>query len=66
MTNNLKRRLKEHRSGSSRYTNQFLPIYLKSCIIVGSRNHAESLEKYFKSGSGIAFMKKRILRSADE
>lgn len=61
MTNNLDRRLEEHQAGESKYTCSYLPVHLESYIAVNTKNHAEKLEKYFKTGSGIAFMKKRIL-----
>ncbi len=61
MTRNLQRRLREHSEGRSTYTASYCPIYLCSFITVQKYNHAKELEAYFKTGSGIAFMRKRIL-----
>lgn len=60
-TNNLERRLKEHESGKSKYTKAYLPVYLEAYISVAAERKARELEKYFKTGSGIAILKKRIL-----
>lgn len=60
-TNNLERRLQEHVNGFSKYTKSYLPIYLESFIAVRTETKGRELEKYFKTGSGIAILKKRIL-----
>lgn len=61
LTNNLVRRLEEHRLGQSTYTKPYLPIELVSYFAVVDYKNARNLEKYFKTGSGIAFMRKRII-----
>lgn len=63
-TNNLKRRIAEHKNGLSLSTKAFLPIYLVAYIAVRTKKQARNLEKYLKAGSGKAILKKRIL--ADE
>jgi putative endonuclease len=40
----------------------YLPVVLKTYIAVPDKVHARQLEVYFKSGSGKAFAKKRLLR----
>jgi len=61
LTNDLERRLSEHLSSQSSYTKAYLPIELVSYIATFDYNNAKELEKYFKTGSGIAFMRKRII-----
>ena len=51
-TNNLERRLNEHNSGKSRYTNQHKPYRLISYVALLYKSDAERFEKYLKSGYG--------------
>ncbi|MFA6272349.1 MAG: GIY-YIG nuclease family protein [Patescibacteria group bacterium] len=60
-TNNIKRRIKEHQQGKSLGIKGRLPVKLSFYIAIGSEKVARSLEKYLKSGSGKAIIKKRIL-----
>jgi putative endonuclease len=60
-TNDLEVRLREHNSGRNPFTAKFLPWDLEAYVACRSRKTAISLEKYFKSGSGAAFWKKRLL-----
>jgi putative endonuclease len=60
-TNNLKRRLTEHINGLATYTKPYRPLYLDSYIAVKTVKKCRELEKYFKTGSGRAILKKRIL-----
>ncbi len=60
-TNDLKRRVASHQSGQVQSTKGYLPCALKSYVAVETERHARELEKYFKSGSGRAFAKKRFL-----
>ncbi|MCX5642660.1 MAG: GIY-YIG nuclease family protein [Candidatus Omnitrophica bacterium] len=53
-TNNLKRRLEEHKKDKSGFK-------LLAYIAVENESKARELEKYFKTGSGRAILKKRIL-----
>lgn len=63
-TNNLKRRMEEHKSGKCFSTKNFENISLMAYIAVRTETIARNLERYFKHGSGKAILKKRIL--ADE
>ena len=60
-TNNLKRRLTEHQTGKSISSKPYLPIILSAYIAVATESQARGLEKYLKTGSGKAILKKRIL-----
>jgi putative endonuclease len=62
-TANLERRLAEHSAGLANYTRSYVPLVLDSYIAVETETKAKSLEKYFKTGSGIAVLRKRILNS---
>ena len=63
-TNNLRRRILEHKSGKSKSTKLYISVYLAAFVSVPTEKQARKLEKYFKVGSGKAILKKRIL--ADE
>ena len=60
-TNALRRRVASHERGHVASTKAFLPVVLRSYIAVQSQGGARNLERYFKSGSGKAFAKKRLL-----
>ena len=62
-TGNLKLRLAQHNSGESKATKPYIPLQLISYVAVNSEPKARRLEKYFKSGSGNAILKKRILQT---
>jgi putative endonuclease len=59
-TNDLKRRFRSHELGQVTSTRPFLPVTLKCYIGVETEPNARQLERYFKSGSGKAFAKKRF------
>jgi len=59
--NNLERRIEEHNRGRSRSTAPYKPYCLEAYRAVKSEQRARSPEKYFKTGSGKAILKKRIL-----
>ena len=61
-TDNLRRRINSHRGGHVASTRKYLPAILQSYVAVLDETTARSLERYFKSGSGKAFAKKRFLR----
>ncbi len=63
-TNDLRRRVASHRDGRVASTRRLLPARLVSYVAVVDEPTARSLERYFKSGSGKAFAKKRFLRSS--
>ena len=62
-TDDLKRRLQEHREGRCESTRVRRPVELEAYIAVKNEFIARHLEKYFKTGSGIATLRKRILTS---
>lgn len=62
-TGNLKRRLEQHKHGESKSTKPYLPLQLVSYIAVNSELKAQKLERYLKTGSGKAILKKRILQT---
>ncbi len=61
-TNNLKRRLGQHTSGFVQSTRLQLPLALVGYIALPTEVQARKLESYFKTGSGKAVLKKRILQ----
>jgi len=60
-TNNLEKRLEQHRNGETASTKPYLPVVLNAYVAVKAESKARELEKYFKVGSGKAVLKKRIL-----
>jgi predicted GIY-YIG superfamily endonuclease len=60
-TSDLKRRLIEHYSGKVKWTSEHLPFHLVTSISFQNKYKAYSFEKYLKSGSGKAFMLKRLV-----
>jgi putative endonuclease len=60
-TSNLEIRLQQHNDGLNRSTKPYIPFEIDSYIAVGAEQKAKDLEKYFKTGSGIAFSRKRLL-----
>ena len=61
ITQGLSRRLKEHNNGDSKYSKKYAPWHLETFITLSSKHKAQELEKYLKSGSGFAFLKKRLI-----
>ena len=61
LTNDLERRVKEHQSGKNPSTKNCLPCELVSYVAFESKEKAESLEKYLKTGSGVAFRNKHLV-----
>jgi putative endonuclease len=60
-TDDLRRRFASHQNGQVISTRKLLPAVLRSYVAVADEVTARRLEKYFKSGSGKAFAKKRFL-----
>ena len=60
-TDDLPRRFKEHNEGKSRATRPYAPFEMGAYIAVKTKQKAVALEKYLKTGSGRAFLYKRIL-----
>jgi putative endonuclease len=59
-TNDLKRRFASHQRGDVISTQRRVPAILAAYIAVRGELAARQLERYFKSGSGKAFAKKRL------
>ncbi|HEX9809023.1 MAG TPA: GIY-YIG nuclease family protein [Alphaproteobacteria bacterium] len=59
-TNDLRHRFDSHKRGQVASTKSYLPVTLRSYVAVPTERHARDLERYFKSGSGKAFAKKRL------
>ena len=60
-TNNLEERLKRHENGQVKSTYSRLPIELLTYLVFNDKYKAFNFEKYLKSGSGRAFMNKRLV-----
>ena len=61
-TNDLKRRFVEHNNKVVQATKHYAPFLLEAYVAVQTEKQARQLEKYFKTGSGIAVLNKRILQ----
>lgn len=59
-TSDLRKRFREHNQGNVSSTIKHCPFKISSYIAVEDKEIAISLEKYLKSGSGIAWMNKRL------
>ncbi len=62
-TPDLKRRVRQHRDGECASTKNRQPVELEAYIAVKEETTARDLEKYLKSGSGTATLRKRIVPS---
>ncbi|MFZ5366505.1 MAG: GIY-YIG nuclease family protein [Patescibacteria group bacterium] len=60
-TNDLKRRLIDHKGGNTPHTKKFKPVELVYYSAFKNKTRALGFEKYLKSGSGIAFRNKRLI-----
>jgi predicted GIY-YIG superfamily endonuclease len=60
-TNNLSRRLEEHNNLKVQSTRPYSPFEVEAYVAVKTETKARELEQYFKTGSGKAILKKRIL-----
>ncbi|MBE9048777.1 GIY-YIG nuclease family protein [Pleurocapsales cyanobacterium LEGE 10410] len=63
-TSDLKERLKDHKNGKVASTKNHRPFKLASFIAVENKEIALNLERYLKTGSGIAWMNKRLFSSS--
>jgi predicted GIY-YIG superfamily endonuclease len=61
LTSNVRRRLEHHNQGIVRSTASLKPWRLRTAICFARRNSAAEFERYLKTGSGIAFLRKRFL-----
>jgi len=57
-TYDLDRRLSEHNEGKSQSTKAYAPYEIVAFVAVHTEAKARELEKYFKTGSGKAILKK--------
>ena len=60
-TNNLERRLDSHNEQEVKSTKPYIPFKLVSYFALKDKETAIKLEQYLKTGSGKAFLAKRIL-----
>ena len=60
-TNNIEDRLERHQKGWVESTKHLLPVTLVSYTVFTNQQKAYDFEKYLKSGSGRAFIKKHFL-----
>lgn len=60
-TANLKKRIIEHNDGKSKYTKSLIPWKLVWYCAFPTKKQAEDFELYIKSGSGKAFVYKRLV-----
>jgi putative endonuclease len=60
-TKNMLRRLKEHLTGQVSYTKNKRPIVLVHISLFEDLQKAYDFERYLKSGSGKAFMKRHLV-----
>ncbi|MBM3248304.1 MAG: GIY-YIG nuclease family protein [Candidatus Omnitrophica bacterium] len=61
ITQNLKKRIDGHNSSKTGYAAKYAPWQEETYITFRNRTLAQEFEKYLKSGSGHAFLKKRLI-----
>ena len=61
MTTHLEQRLHEYNKGRSTYSQRYAPWQIRTHVVFSDKSKAQAFEAYLKSGSGFAFMKKRLL-----
>jgi putative endonuclease len=60
ITNDLGRRLSEHNSGKVPHTSKFRPWRIRSTTAFRDEVRARAFERYLKSGSGRAFLRRHL------
>ena len=60
-TNDFGNRLIRHEHAYIHFTKSRLPVSVALTIAFSDRHRAYNFEKYLKSGSGLAFMKKHLI-----
>ncbi len=60
LSNDFKRRLREHNRGESKYTSKYIPWKLETVHWFSDKQKAYNFERYLKTASGIAFRNKRF------
>ena len=61
ITKDLRKRFQDHNFGKSPHTAKYRPYMIVWYCGFSNKNKAYIFEKYLKSGSGIAFLKKHFL-----
>ena len=61
ITENISKRLKEHNTGSAKYSNSKRPYKLVWYCVFQNKTKALQFEKYLKQGSGFAFSRKHLV-----
>jgi putative endonuclease len=59
-TGDLRKRLAEHNSGKSIHTNKFKPWELTAYVALPEKQVAQRFERYLKTGSGRAFVRRHL------
>ena len=59
-TLDLRKRIAQHNNGEVAYTAKWKPRVIKTYIAFSDRAQAKASERYLKSSSGRAFLKKRL------
>lgn len=60
LSNDLRRRIREHNAGLASFTANARPWRLVTYLAFSTRAQAAAFERYLKSGSGQAFANKRL------
>lgn len=60
-TTDLEKRIREHNSGHADYSSSKRPYHLVWHCVFLDKDKAARFEKYLKTGSGIAFSRKRFV-----
>lgn len=63
-TSDLKKRIEEHNTGKTKYTKGHIPWKLAWYCVFNDKKRAKDFELYLKSGSGKAFVYKRLVNVA--
>lgn len=66
LTENLSKRLEDHNNQKSGYSSKYAPWKIETFIDFQDQFLAQAFEKYLKSGSGFAFLKKRLIPQIKE
>jgi len=61
LTENVRQRLGQHNHGIVRSTASFKPWRFRTAVCFSSKARAAEFERYLKTGSGIAFLRRRFL-----
>jgi len=61
LTSDLRKRFAAHNAGQSTHTKKFRPWRLVAYFAFADANRASDFERYLKSGTGRAFVKKRLM-----